>query len=258
MMTELTITDLTNMHAGRICVAGVNDKGESIRPQFRRQHFMREWCTSGGQVIRPFSKIQLDLIERKCSPPHTEDWIIADDCIKLTGEVEKAKRQYFLEKLLDPDVESIFGAKIQHIKDEGTFTNSGEGNRSLGTIRVKRTYLFSNKCFEDNRHDCRISFLDAADKWYRLKIVDLTFQTYVDHLRSKPLSAEEVSKMIDRTFYRKDIYMRIGLSRGWGMHPERCYLQINGVYTFPDYLEGKCFTDFEAPTKDNEIVDFSI
>jgi hypothetical protein len=23
-----------------------------------------------------------------------------------------------------------------------------------------------------------------------------------------------------------------------------CYLQVNGIYTFPDYLEGKCFADF--------------
>jgi len=33
----------------------------------------------------------------------------------------------------------------------------------------------------------------------------------------------------------------IGLTRpyeGW------CWLQVNGVYIFPDYLEGRCFADF--------------
>ena len=37
------------------------------------------------------------------------------------------------------------------------------------------------------------------------------------------------------------------LARGWQKFPERCYLQITGVYTFPDYLEGKIFTDFAPP-----------
>jgi hypothetical protein len=23
-----------------------------------------------------------------------------------------------------------------------------------------------------------------------------------------------------------------------------CYIQVTGIYTFPDYLEGKCFADF--------------
>ena len=40
---------------------------------------------------------------------------------------------------------------------------------------------------------------------------------------------------------------RIGLSRGWAKFPDRCFLQVNGVYTFPDYLQGKTFAEF-APT----------
>jgi hypothetical protein len=35
----------------------------------------------------------------------------------------------------------------------------------------------------------------------------------------------------------------------WQKFPERCYLQITGIYTFPDYLKGRTFIDFR--TKDN-------
>lgn len=31
---------------------------------------------------------------------------------------------------------------------------------------------------------------------------------------------------------RGSIYLRIGLARGWVKHPDRCYLQITGVYGF--------------------------
>lgn len=40
------------------------------------------------------------------------------------------------------------------------------------------------------------------------------------------------------------VYLRIGLARGWKKYPDRCFLQITGVYTFPDYLDGKIFADF--------------
>jgi hypothetical protein len=31
---------------------------------------------------------------------------------------------------------------------------------------------------------------------------------------------------------------------GIGQFPDRCYLQVNGVYSDPDYLGGRCFADF--------------
>lgn len=42
------------------------------------------------------------------------------------------------------------------------------------------------------------------------------------------------------------IYIRLGLTRPWG-DPEVCWTQVTGIYTFPDYLEGKTFADFIEP-----------
>jgi len=37
------------------------------------------------------------------------------------------------------------------------------------------------------------------------------------------------------------VYLRLGLGRRFrGWH----YLQVNGIYTFPDYLQGRCYADF--------------
>jgi len=41
------------------------------------------------------------------------------------------------------------------------------------------------------------------------------------------------------------IALRLGLGREWnGVH----YVQINGIYTEPDYLNGRCFADFVMRT----------
>jgi len=40
------------------------------------------------------------------------------------------------------------------------------------------------------------------------------------------------------------LYLRIGLTRGWGEYRDRRFLQITGVHSVPDYLDGRCFADF--------------
>jgi hypothetical protein len=40
-----------------------------------------------------------------------------------------------------------------------------------------------------------------------------------------------------------------GFTGNWRKFPDRCYLQITGIYTFPDYLKGSTFVDFKP--KDN-------
>jgi ATP-dependent DNA helicase RecQ len=40
------------------------------------------------------------------------------------------------------------------------------------------------------------------------------------------------------------VVLRIGLTRHWDAYPDRCFLQITGIHTFPDYLEGQTFADF--------------
>lgn len=52
-----------------------------------------------------------------------------------------------------------------------------------------------------------------------------------------------VSEMAEKQT-SSQVYLRIGLARGWKKYPDRCFLQITGVYTFPDYLDGKIFADF--------------
>ena len=54
----------------------------------------------------------------------------------------------------------------------------------------------------------------------------------------------EIADQMTQLLQSRKVYLRVGLSRGWKKFPDRCYLQINAIYTSPDYLEGKTFFDF--------------
>ncbi|MBC7263779.1 MAG: hypothetical protein H5T64_05395 [Chloroflexi bacterium] len=62
--------------------------------------------------------------------------------------------------------------------------------------------------------------------------------------REQGQKPEEIRAEIKRQLHSATVFLRIGLARGWEKFPNRCYLQITGVHTFPDYLEGRSFTDF--------------
>jgi hypothetical protein len=112
MITDLTVTDITDMHANRICIAAVDGNGISIRPIYRDRSIFRNWCFHDGQVIHQFSNIRLNLLQNNPHPPHTEDWYIDPQIKQLNGEIPESGRKQFLESFLDQNIVSIFGTDI--------------------------------------------------------------------------------------------------------------------------------------------------
>jgi hypothetical protein len=88
-------------------------------------------------------------------------------------------------------------------------------------------------------------FDDSQGDTYRLKITDLTWQYYCQSLRNEQRDPAKIALELTHILQNRDVYLRIGLSRRWKEHLEQCYLQITGIYTFPDYLDRKTFADFK-------------
>ena len=120
----------------------------------------------------------------------------------------------------------------------------GCGSRSIGTILPKE--ILKVKYEEDitGNWDYRLQFIDMQDQTYRLKITDLTWQYYCDSQRNENHTPEQIAQDLCQMLKSRQVYLRIGLSRGWAKYPDRCYLQVNAIHTFPDYLDGKTFADF--------------
>lgn len=247
MKRSMIVTDVTRMGAPGVCVAGFfADDGTAVRPVMPyRSH---ERVTEGflwkddRLVVMPFAEVRLEFLRRVSDPPHTEDWEIDPPSRpELVRVLPTHERRQFLDDHLDGSVADIFGAPVQY----GKYIKRGEGGRSLGTVLSKQIsrVLYSYRS-EGERWDYRIWFTDQADQEYRLAITDLTFRTACDHLRTrKEWTVAKVSEWLTGFLGERDVYLRIGLARGWEKHPDRCYIQAGGVYSFPDYLGGKNLAD---------------
>lgn len=254
MKKGLTITDLTRMHHDRVCIAGYTDDGTCIRPTFKSGHLTEDWLWLDDNVIvRPFAKVELDFTAPIPSEPHTEDWIVDPLYRVSSGVVSVEDRNALMDQILDLSVEEIFGARLHYriweSFREGCWIAAGQGNRSLGTIKPRPTMKVFYGQRPNGKWDYRISFVDRTGTGYNLPVVDLAFRSFIDLLREGDgLTPDEAADVLTLSLREYQVYLRIGLARGWSDYPDRCYVQVTGVHSFPDYLDGLCFADFRPST----------
>jgi hypothetical protein len=230
-----------NKNKRTVCIAGYDKDGECIRPTLRPPGISEESIISNNKpIIFPFAKVEFDLQRMKSDPPHIEDYRFKRNSPKFVGTVEDP--QAHLEYFLFPNVADIFEQEI-HI-GPGYYVLEGLGARSLGTIKPSKFYKVIFEKDISGMWDYRVSFKDENGEFFRLKIVDLTWQYYCRDLRNHLPDQKSISAKMSRVLRSSSAYFRIGLARNWNIHPGKCFLQITGIYTFPDYLEGKTFCDF--------------
>jgi hypothetical protein len=258
MKDELTITDLTRMQGDRVCIAGYLPDGMCVRPVFENGALTERWLHVDGLLaVRPFAVIEFDFqgISYRSVPPHTEDRIIDSQFRVLCNVRSPEERADWLAKVDDGGVECIFGTTIH--REHGTFVLAGEGERSLGTVRVRRIEEVQFNLINNTRWDYRLIFIDQMFQRYRLPVTDLAFRAYLNYLRDeREMPLTEVAQSLTLTLQKLSVFLRIGLARGWDQYPDRCYVQITGIYSFPDYLSGRCFADFaprEIVSKANPV-----
>jgi hypothetical protein len=120
----------------------------------------------------------------------------------------------------------------------------GRGPRSLGTIQPQRVMKAIYESTTEGKWKYRIGFVDGEGFTYWLTVTDLAWRYFHDDQRAKSRKPEEIAARVTSSLKSSNVFLRIGLARGWDKFPDRCYIQITGVYTFPDYLEGRTFADF--------------
>lgn len=232
------------MRGNRICVAGYLSDKTCVRPVTTyglNYDFLKE---KDELIIEPFSIVEFDLQDdatHNINKPHTEDRVMQSQHRVKCGMLTLSQRESFLSDIDDINVENIFGATIRF--GPGFYIQDGEGEHSLGTIGAPDL----KEIYPDSNSGYRISFNDKCGKDYDLKVTDLSFWKYLDFLiyRSE-ISPQDAFRILKDELQKAKLYLRIGLARGdWDKYPERCYLQITGVYSFPNYLNELSLADFE-------------
>ena len=241
MKTKLVVTDLTRMYQGRVCVAGYDKDGKAVRPVLPPPGISEQSLLEDGRpIIFPFALVEYDLLDSKSEPPHTEDVRYVENSPKFIRSVKS--REEVLSWSLFESVGAIFEQPVH--TDPGFYVMDCQGPRSLGTIRPRKIIEAKYERGSEGTWDYRLLFLDGQSEFYRLKITDLTWQYYCQNQRGPDRDQSQIATDLTDVLKSSKVYLRIGLARGWQKFPDRCYLQITGIYTFPDYLEGSVFVDF--------------
>ncbi|MEA1866296.1 MAG: hypothetical protein U9N46_14115, partial [Euryarchaeota archaeon] len=153
---------------------------------------------------------------------------------RLIGRLSEEALRGFLERISDRSVREIFGAVIH----EGRYTNPGEGNRSLGTVKSVKVMGVNYSMKEDGNYKYRITFSDMGGNVYNLPVTDCAFRRYCDRLRVlEGRSTIAIGLELQQRLNQRETFLRVGLTRPFAKMYNRCYLQVSGIHAFPDYRE---------------------
>lgn len=234
MRKRLIITDVSRMKEKRICIFGVDENNNAIRPVIPYSGIMEDYLLdeSGDILIKPFTEIEFDFIRPLPEPPHTEDWEINIRYKpRVIRNLSENETKEFLEKILDKSVKEIFGVTIY----ENKYLKGREGKRSIGTIKVRDVIFIKYSKKENGKYEYRIKFLDIIGSIYDLPITDLAFRKYCDELRTqKELSTGFIGARLRDLFNNSEVFLRVGLGR---FFKEKHWLFVTGIYTFPNYTK---------------------
>ena len=249
MQKTIVITDLTQMpNPNGVCVVGIDQHNRCIRPVLPPPGVLKEHLYIKGKLtIQPRAKVGFNFHKVPVEPPHIEDLGFNLNSIVYEGLCTDAEWEKVLHDSSFSTVDDIYDGLLQ----EHRWVEPGANVRSVGTL--SQVDVIAVQLPEwSGKLKYRLSFRDNTRLLYDIPISDLAFRelsyTEVRRLNRSPVT---VSQHLTRLIISSDhIYLRIGLARKFPTSDGnfRCWTQITGIYTFPDYLEGKSFAHFEAMT----------
>jgi len=240
------------MQGDRVCIAGLDRNGKSIRPVLKRfgeDITCKHLYIGDNLVIRPRAKVKFNFYPVRTASPHIEDLGFDPAAIRHEGFCDDSEWESIPRASLSPSVADIYDGLLQ----KPHWIEPGARTRSLGTVTGVQV---SGAFFEQRggKREYRVSFVDGAGCRYdRVIINDLMFRAFADstvnRLNSTVRAAREIENM---TMEVERLYLRLGLARPWlneNSGKKECWMQVTGIHTFPDYLGGESDEEFRASQK---------
>lgn len=230
IVTEIILTDLTRFKPGSldVCTAGADTQsGACIRPMpyIASAEVRRLKLLPGSILSGTFTAPSTPVVS-----PHTEDRAWSN--LSLSGAATSAQFKWALEQGLFSSVEH--GFEVQLPPNTKQIDPQRVGPRSIITLRVDPTAVrLERDAYKTD--GIRVHFRDSSGKDYRyLSLTDLGFHMHAARL----LGLGRLQELNDFMHRQDEVYLRVGLARPWARHagdPKTCWIQVNGIYTFPDF-----------------------
>jgi hypothetical protein len=231
---KIIITDLTRFtNQDIVCIAGVNpETNECIRPM---PYIQKSSCQKLN--ILPGAIIEGDFSPRTCNAPHTEDKNRAN--LKFLGPCSSEAFKNILQSTSSASVEDGFGITLA--SGQKCIPHDNPPTKSIITLPLNPNDL---NIVEDGYKPgkLRVNFTDRAGNSFRyLSITDLGFFEYAE----RHAAEDKIDELNDFIHSQEELYIRLGLGR---LHQTSdgingFWLQVNGIYTFPEYNEDiRCYS----------------
>lgn len=227
-MGNYIVTDLTRFNNPDIvCTAVVDlDTGECLRPMpYLESKKVEELNIHPGAILEGNISLNDAVENLHIEDAHYSDW-------KYLRPSSSDEFKAILDRTLSASMAAGFG--VQFAADQKHIPVGQTATCSIVTIGVEPTSI---EIHEDQYTPgkIKVSIVDQSGHSFRyLPITDRGFFDYAK-TRQDDGQLEQVQEFISA---QQEIYLRVGLSRQWRNRGRDGYwLQVNGIYTFPDFLK---------------------
>lgn len=237
---KVTITHLTKMGPGFVCVAGV-EQGTTrhIRPVTNRQ-LRLEHIDSHGGVFGLGAIVDLDRVRSSASPPEIEDRSFLEHRLSRSGTAGPAAFQSLLETVCQTRLQRIFGRDLARVGTSCALPKS-TGDASLGVLRlpgIEDLVVEQRESARGSYETLRIA-LTVGQYQFRFPVTDLRFARLDNAGLSWEIDRAVVDDVRRRLREQRDVLLSVGLSRPFQRsasdHP-RHWVQVNNVHLADDPL----------------------
>lgn len=227
---EIIVTDLTRFSKDDVvCIAGIDVKStQCIRPlPYIKMATCKKLKNLPGAILKgEFTE------PKSLDKPHTEDMHYKD--LSFKGPCTSEEFETVLKATTYSSIYEGFDGKIP--AGVKVIPYDAPPSRSIITLELKPAQVEIVRNAFDSKN-LRLNIKDNDGRTYvYLSITDLGFHTLAVSKQRDPDYTDELNKYICS---QKKVYLRVGLGRRY-KHPtdgrDGFWIQVNGIYTFPDFM----------------------
>jgi hypothetical protein len=218
---EIVVTDLTRMHDGHICVAGLDHDGHHIRPVLKRGRLGKELASEYGGPFCVGAVIELGPTTPRPDRPEVEDHVFDPSVARRVRMADAPRLWRFLEERATDSLQVIFGDSL--VRDGRTASMAaGTGYASLGVYRPAGAVRLDGSFGR-----LRLSIGDAGLGSLSVPITDLRLYDVGTNI----VNDRRVELLEDR-LRRRQVLLSMGIGRPWARDERepRHWLQVNNVH----------------------------
>lgn len=226
---DIIVTDLTKFNNPECrCVAGLTPTGTCYRPT--SNYFTLQECAQLN--ILPGAVLRGDFtILNNAEVPHTED--CSRENVSNAGNYSTANFKQLLVNDCSGSVEDGFDADLSDYRK--CIPQDSPPDRSIITVKANsvRSCWFNISDF--NGKLCFTFRDESNDSYSYMPIADLGIRKYFESYEG-----DDVEAHLNRFIHaQEEVYLRVGVGRCFTIGERTGFwLQMNGIYTFPNALPG--------------------